>query len=244
MTVRVRGLNQDGVHQFVGQIMERLIRIVGRADTGPGSGRPPGRLARVHGDEGLPTLAFPAAQTPDKDDVVSRRRAIKAIDTQADPPWPKGFAIDGPCRITILERQARCLKALVGDPERDRLDGDGDIDGDGRIDVEAEIAPSQGRTLMAVKPRKNQLFSGRNDAEVVFGIRPAQATTDGLQRLLCGHSMFACTRVDGSDAGIATDEEAGNQCQTDPSVRPRDFHDTRSLSFCVRCKLVSRLGRD
>ncbi len=194
-------------------------------------------MYRIEPDDGLSKAVFPTVQRPDENNVVSHGRAVETIDAQPDPPWLEGLPIDDPGSIAILKREGRRLKALVGDPERDRLDGDGHVHGDRRIDVEAEIAVSQRRTLTAFKPCKNQIAPRCNDAQFAFGTRPAQAPADGLE----GFASRRQRRKIGAGSSIRLIALAIKARLIRPCTLVTSM--TRDPVFCIRCE-SDRSGRD
>ena len=58
---------------------------------------------------------------PDEDDVVGRRRAIQAVDAQADRSAIECPAVDLPPRVGIHQREPGLGEAPVRQPERDRI---------------------------------------------------------------------------------------------------------------------------
>ena len=69
---------------------------------------------------------------PDKNDIVGDCSAVEAVDAQADWSCREALAIDSPGGLDRSpESRCRGSETLVGEPERDRCDGDGDVDDDG-----------------------------------------------------------------------------------------------------------------
>ena len=66
----------------------------------------------------------------EKDHVMSRRSAVQAVDSQANPPGRKRLAEDSPPGVGIVEAKSRGLEVLIGQPERDRGRWSGNLDDD------------------------------------------------------------------------------------------------------------------
>ena len=106
----------------------------------------------------------------------------------------------------------------------------------GAIDVEAKIAASQGRALAAVEPSQDQLAAGRDHGQV-----RARSTTGSSGGRWPGASReWSGTRR--AAESVRNRQTRGDQNQTDPSVRPRDFHDTRSCRLAIGCRAVRPIG--
>ena len=95
------------------------------------------------------------------------------------------------------------------------FDRDSHVNRDGRIDVEAEIAATERRSLAAVEPPEKQLARERDDARA--RVRNTTGSGDGRwpARVSCGGWRSGRIRSQSRNRK----KEAGNQNQADPAVR-------------------------
>ena len=102
---------------------------------------------------------------------MCQRRAVEAVDPEADHARGKVLAINPPGCVGVFKNQVGGLKAEIGDPEGDRRARNGDVDDDRPIDGEAQISPREGRALEGQEPGKNLGAAGRECRQFAFGVR-------------------------------------------------------------------------
>ena len=147
VAVVVGRLKQDGFRQGGRDRLERFVAVSGCTCCAGGERQVPrSGCPGVESDGWRLMRGRDRGVGLDKDGVVCQRRAVEAVDPEADHARGKVLAINPPGCVGVFKNQVGGLKAEIGDPEGDRRARNGDVDDDRPIDGEAQISRARGQS--------------------------------------------------------------------------------------------------
>ena len=147
----------------------------------------------------------------DERDVMPRRPAIEAVDTQADPPLAERLPEQGPVLAIDPERARLLGESKVVQPERGRITGRGHMHDHRPIDPEAKRVPTQGVALVGPQRGQHEVAPPGDLGELAHRVQPAQSSADLGQGLLGLRQSFDidARRAGGHDRRDDDQEQAG-----------------------------------